>query len=193
MPVFEIGNVTVKEEGRVSTFIGKPARDKEETSGKALLADLETPDGFKGTLGVISWPDGELDVRLVDFSQGAEAYERQKVAGTMTLKSLGDSWVIRVRALKINGRDWPTLNLVSWQDLDWLAGTDSQALLKKHGASEFGLYGDLAPGAGAAQRGDLGMKVPIGGIEPIAALYALTRTQAIMKNFGSTVDAGVVE
>lgn len=193
MTVFNIGNVAVKVEGRVSTFTGKPSRDKDETVGNVLLADLETPDGFKGTLGVISWPDGEIDVRLVDFSQGAEAYERQKIAGTMTLKAIGDSWVIRVRALKINGRDWPTLNRVSWQDLDWLAGTDAQALLKEHGATTFGLYGELAPGAGAAQRGDLGMKVPAGAIEPIAALYALTRTQAIMKNFGTTVDAGVVE
>lgn len=193
MPVFQIGNVTVKDEGRLSTFTGKPAREKDETVGKAQLAELETPDGFKGTLGVISWPDGEIDVRLVDFSQGAEAYERQKVAGTMTVKAIGDSWIIRVRALKINGRDWPTLNRVSWQDLDWLAGTDAQAKLTKHGATEFGLYGDLAPGAGAAQRADLGMKIPAGAIEPIAALYALTRTQAIMKNFGATVEAGVVE
>jgi hypothetical protein len=193
MSVFSVGNVTVKEEGRVSTFTGKPTRNKDETVGDVLLADLETPDGFKGTVGVISWPEGEIDVRLVDFSQGAEAYERQKIAGTMTIKAIGESWIIRVRALKINGRDWPTLNRVSWHDLDWLAGEDAQSLLKKHGATEFGLYGDLAPGAGAAHRADVGMKVPVAAIEPIAALYALTRTQAIMKNFGASVDAGVVE
>lgn len=193
MSNFKIGNVIVKDEGRVSTFTGKPTKHKDETTGKALLADLETPDGFKGTVGVIVWPEGEVDVRLVDYSQGAEAYERQKIAGTMTIKTVGDSWIIRVRALKINGRDWPTLNRVSWQDLDWLAGEDAKSLLKRHGAIEFGLYGDLAPGAGAAQKADIGMRIPAGKMEPIAALYALTRTQAIMKNFGSTVDAGVVE
>lgn len=193
MTTFQIGNVQVTEEGRTAPFRGKPSRDKDETSGKALLAELETPDGFKGTIGVITWPDGEVDVRLVDFSQGAEAYERQKAAGTMSLKTIRDNWVIRVRALKINGRDWPTLNRVTWQDLDWLAGGNAQELLTKHGALSFGLYGDLAPGAGAAQKADLGMSVSIGNIEAIAALYALTRTQAIMKNFGAESNAGVID
>lgn len=193
MTTFQIGNVQVTEEGRTAPFRGKPSRDKDETSGRALLAELETPDGFKGTIGVISWPDGEVDVRLVDFSQGAEAYERQKAAGTMSLKTISDTWVLRVRALKINGKDWPTLNRVSWQDLDWLAGGSAQELLTKHGALSFGMYGDLAAGAGAAQKADLGMSVSIGNIEAIAALYALTRTQAIMKNFGAESNAGVID
>lgn len=193
MSTFHIGNVSVTEEGRKAPFMGKPSRDKDETSGDALLAELETPDGFKGTIGVITWPDGEVDVRLVDFSQGAEAYERQKAAGTMSLKTIGDTWVLRVRALKINGREWPTLNRVSWQDLDWLAGCNAQELLSKHGALSFGLYGDLVPGAGSAQKADLGMSVKIGNIEAIAALYALTRTQAIMKNFGAESNAGVID
>lgn len=193
MTTFQIGNVQVTEEGRRAPFRGKPSRDKDETSGNALLAELETADGFKGTIGVITWPDGEVDVRLVDFSQGAEAYERQKAAGTMSLKTIGETWVLRVRALKINGKDWPTLNRVTWQDLDWLAGGNAQELLSKHGALSFGLYGDLAPGAGAAQKADLGMTVSIGNIEAIAALYALTRTQAIMKNFGAESNAGVID
>lgn len=193
MTTFQIGNVQVTEEGRRAPYRGKPSRDKDETSGNALLAELETPDGFKGTIGVITWPDGEVDVRLVDFSQGAEAYERQKAAGTMSLKTIGETWVLRVRALKINGKDWPTLNRVTWQDLDWLAGGNAQELLSKHGALSFGLYGDLAPGAGAAQKADLGMSVSIGNIEAIAALYALTRTQAIMKNFGAESNARVID
>lgn len=193
MTAFHIGNVLVTEEGRTAPFKGKPSRDKDETTGKALLAELETPDGFKGTIGVITWPDGEVDVRLVDFSQGAEAYERQKAAGTMSLKIVGNTWVLRVRALKINGRDWPTLNRVTWQDLDWLAGGNAQELLTQHGALAFGLYGDLVPGAGAAQKADLGMSVTVGNIEAIAALYALTRTQAIMKNFGAESNAGVID
>lgn len=193
MSDFTIGSVLVQDEHRTVTFVGKPGRDSDETTGRAQLVKLTTPDGFIGTLGIVSWPDGEVDVRLLDYAQGGEAYERQKIAGTMNIKVDADRWVVRISALKINGKDWPTLNRVSWNDLDWLAGTDAQQLLTDHGATELGLYGDLVAGVGKRYHADLGMVVPAGEIEAIAALYAMTRTMAIMKAFGGQAVAGAVE
>ena len=192
MTVFEVGSVRVEINGVTSSFKDKPARDSEEQIGQAALAELSTPDGFVGTLGVITWPGGTVDVRLVDFAQGGVEYERMKGAGTMNLKVSGDKWVIRVRALKKNGKDWPTLNRVSWVDMDWLLGADAQTFLKDHGALRFADYGDLTQ-AGPAQRGDLGMEVAAGNVDAIAALYAITRVLAIMKSFGKDVAAGVIE
>lgn len=193
MTQFQVGSVTITNDGLQSNFIDRPERGLDETTGSAQLVSLETPDGFIGMLGIITWPEGQVDVRLVDFAQGGPAYERQKTAGTLTIKPVDDTWVVRISALKINGKEWPTLNRVSWADLDWLSGGDAQAILKEHGATKLGLFGDLAPNVGKRYQADLGMTVPAGNVDAIAALYAITRTMAIMKNFGASAGAGVVQ
>lgn len=189
----QVGSVAITLIDEIAEYRDKPNNDADVQIGQARLAKLETPDGFIGTMAVISWPDGSVDVRLVDFAQGATAYERLKTAGTMNLKVLNGHWLVRVRAMKFNGKDWQTLNRVSWTELDWLTDDDAKALLTKHGAVKLGLYGDLYPEAGKAQQADLGMLVNADSVEPIAALYAITRALAVMKHFGAAAGAAVVE
>lgn len=192
MSTLTIGHVSVTLLDGTSEFVGKPSLDADETTGSAQCAIMRTPDGLDMTMGVITWPDGQVDVRMVDQDGGPEPYSRLQKAGTMNLKVTDGTWVLRIRAMKVNGRDWPTLNRVNWGELDWLAqGANVKALLAEFGASATGLYGDLAPTAGPSQRNDIALTCPAGNLKVVATIYALTRVEAIMQQLGVNGPKGI--
>ena len=127
LKTFTAGHVTIEMLDDELEFEGKPSRDAEPTTGLAKAARLTTPDGFDALIGVVTWPTGDVDVRVVHFQSGAEPYKRLDHAGTMNLKVIDGAWVARIRAMKVNGREWATLNRVTWEELDWLAGDDFKA------------------------------------------------------------------
>jgi hypothetical protein len=184
MKTFTAGHVTVEVQDDALEFEGKPGLDAALMTGSAQVARMSTPDGFDALIGVVTWPTGEVDVRVVHFQSGAEPYKRLEKAGTMNLKVVEGTWVARIRALKVNGKDWATLNRVSWEELDWLAGADFKAAAQAHGANQLGTYGELSPTAGKAQANDLALTCKAGDVEAIAYLYAITRPEAIMQQFG---------
>jgi hypothetical protein len=53
-----------------------------------------------------------------------------------------------------------------------------------HGATQFDLYGALSTTAGSAQKNDLALACPAGVVDPLVYLYAITRVEAIMQQFG---------
>jgi hypothetical protein len=184
MKTFTAGHVAVRILDGVSDFVGSPARGEPETTGRATLAELKTSDGFDALLGVITWPDGRQDVRIADFIGGAAPYERLIRAGTFSIKTNGDKWVALIRAMKVQGRDYPTGTRVTWEELDWLAGTDFKTAALAHGATDYGLYGSLSTTSGSAQKNDLALACPVGVVEPMIYVYAITRVEAIMQQFG---------
>ena len=184
MKTLSAGHVTVEIQVDALEFEGKPSLDAGMMTGSAQVARMLTPDGFDALIGVVTWPTGEVYVRVVHFQAGAEPYKRLEKAGTMNLKVVNGMWVARIRALKVNGKDWATLNRVSWEDLDWLAGADFKATAKAHGAQQLGTYGELSPTAGKAQANDLALTCQAGDAEAIAYLYAVTRPEAILQQFG---------
>jgi hypothetical protein len=184
MKTFTAGHVAVRILDGVSDFVGSPARGGPETTGTATLAELKTSDGFDALLGVITWPKGEQDVRIVDFISGAAPYERLIRAGTFSIKTSGDNWVALIRAMKVQGKEYATGTRVTWEELNWLAGSDFQAAATAHGTSKFGLYGSLSTTSGSAQKNDLALSCPAGVVAPMIYLYAITRVEAIMQQFG---------
>jgi hypothetical protein len=183
---FTVGHVTVQVVEGASEYVGKPDQDTPEMTGSAQLAHLSTPDGLAMTMGVVTWPDRDgADVSMVDFETGPEPYRRLERAGTMNLKTIDGLWVARVTAMKINGRSYPTGNRVTWGEVDWLAGgIDTTALLMSLGATHLGTYESVCPGAAARHKMDSGLSCPAGMVAPIAAIYALTRVEAIMQQLG---------
>ena len=192
MNTYTVGHVTVTLIDGATDYVGKPSLDADETVGSAQRAVLTTPDGLDMTMGIITWPDGSVDVRLIDLDSGPAPYERLKQAGTMNLKVIGDTWVLRIRAMKVNGKPWPTLNRVGWGELDWLAqGASVKSMLAEQGVTATGFYGDLAPTAGAAQRNDIAVSCPAGNLKVVATIYALTRVEAIMQQLGVNGPKGI--
>ena len=191
MTRFTAGHVTVEMHDDLIEFEGKPDRDSSETVGSAQAALLTTPDGLDALMGVVRWPAGQVDVRVIHFESGAAPYQRLSTAGTMNLKVVDGMWIARVRAMKVNGREWATLNRVTWGDLNWLAGEDFQSAARSHGVLSFGTYGELTPSAGRAQANDLALKCESGNAEAIAYLYAVTRVEAVMQQFGINGPKGI--
>lgn len=186
MENFKVGNVSVViNEGTVE-YVNSPDRESSELTGTAQTAHLSTPDGLDMTLGVVTWPgrDG-ADVVVIDYEKGPEPYERLNRAGTMNMKTINGEWVARITAMKINGKRWPTANRVTWAEIDWLnKGADTKSFLTRLGATQIGTFLDVYQGAGNSQKGDSGLKCPAGNISVIAAIYALTRVEAITQQLG---------
>jgi hypothetical protein len=180
---FDVGLVTV-------TCAGRTARYTEEHSdgavkeGKATLAELETPDGFKGTLGLLEWIDGSAEMKLVDFARGPDGYRRLESAGKAQVTIQGTHWLVMVRALKIGEKKYFTLHNATLNELSAVIKEDARALLTAFENTEVGRYGDLKPDATKAHADGLGIRVPAGEMDALAAMYAMTRVATIMTNFG---------
>lgn len=183
MNKFDVGLVTV-------TCAGRTARYSEEQSdgtvkeGQATLAELETPDGFKGTVGVVEWVDGSAEVKLVDFARGPDSYRRLESAGRTQVLVSDGTWTLMVRALKYGGKNRFTLHGVTFEELDGLINDDAKGLLSSYAGTELGRYGDMQPKATPQHRDGIGMKVPAGSMEAMATVYAMTRVAPLMMNFG---------
>jgi hypothetical protein len=183
MSKFEIGHVAINVVGRTAKITDRQKVDSPPVEAFAQLAELETPDGFRGTLGVIEWPDGSVTVRLVDFMEGPDTYRRLERAGTLELKIVDGYWVALMRAMKYEGKDYATLHGVTFGDLDALIKDDAKQQLLDIGDVVIGEYGTLVPGI--KRYGDsMALKSKAGYIDGIVGLYALTRVMPLMKNFG---------
>lgn len=161
------------------------AREVGAVAGSARVARIATADGMRMDVGVCSWPmaDGglEYDIRLLDFWSGADDYRRLERAGKMSLAQSGDYRVGILRAMAYGEHEWPTLQSVSWEALDRLAGTDAAALLRQHGAKT-GPVIELNPAA-KRYRDAPGFSI---GDDPTAAFvaFAITRVMPIARGFG---------
>ena len=183
MAKFEIGLVSINVAGRTAHIIERQKLDSDPIKAFAHLAELETPDGFRGTLGVIEWPDGSVTVRLVDFMSGPDAYRRLERAGTLEIKVVDGHWVALMRAMKYESRDYATLHGVTFDELSTLIKDDAKQQLLDIGNIEIGEYGALVPGI-KRYSDAMALKSVAKYIDGIAGLYALTRVMPLMKNFG---------
>lgn len=183
MSVFAIGSVTVDVSPEPEVLHASALQSGQEQDGLVQYGRLLTPDGFSGTAGVVTWQDGTVDVRFLDFISGADPYRRLERAGRMSVQVHDGRWVALLRALRHNGRDWPTLADVSWQELDELAGSSAEALLTRSDGSRVGTWGELNPAA-ARYRDTPAISCRENDAESLLIAYTLTRVMPIMKNFG---------
>lgn len=184
---FNVGLVAVTLRPGVDSYEGVPTsagRAGTVMDGELRLAEFSSSDGLMMTAGMISWPDASMDVQPLDFLAGPDAYRRLERAGRMSLTDSGSGTrVALLRALKYGDRGWPTLATVTWQELDWLAGSDVVELLESHGATQVGRYGDLRPGAKRFVESPA-FEVAPDAAEAVFAAFTITRVIPIMKDFG---------
>ena len=162
------------------------ARDEGPVEGHARVATVTTADGFRATVGVCTWPStddapGDSDIRLLDFWAGADDYRRLERAGKMSLAAAGERRVGILRAMAYGEHEWPTLQTVTWEALDRLAGDDAVALLRQNGALT-GAVAELNPGAKRFKDAP-GFSI---ADDPTAAFvaFAITRVMPIASGFG---------
>jgi hypothetical protein len=181
---FDVGLVTITSAGRKATYTEVRRGEDFPTDAPASLAEISTTDGLRGTVGVIEWPDTSGEIKLVDFAEGPDMYRRLDGAGKTQIISQDSTWLMLVRALKWGARPYPTLHNVTFSELDKLIKDDSRALLSSFPNVEIGRYGDMQPKATPQHRDGIGLRVPAGEMDALAAAYAMTRVVPIMMGFG---------
>lgn len=183
MSVITIGAVTVDVQSEPEVLHAEALQGGQEQDGLVQYGRIATPDGFSGTAGVVTWQDGAVEVRFLDFLAGPDPYRRLERAGRMTVQTSGGRWVALLRALRHNGRDWPTLADVTWLELDLLAGSSAETILTRADGARIGTWGELNSAA-ARYRDTPAISCNENDAESLLTAYTVTRVMPIMKNFG---------
>jgi hypothetical protein len=166
-----------------------------ETGGRAALseiANIVTRDGLQAEISIQKFTTGEIHIRLSEFlTTPPPIYSHLNRNGTMTVQVRDDGkWVALLRALRPGGKEYETLNNVTWSELDGLLGADAKVWLKNLGF-ETGTWAELNPKAGRFKDSIAVAIAPANGNLLVLA-WALTRVIALMNKLGkpSVVDLG---
>jgi hypothetical protein len=153
-------------------------------SGTAQIAVVRTPDQLVAEVQVRDLGSQKTEIKLMDFlAPPPPAYGHLNRNGSMTVQRLDNGdWVAPVRALRPGGRDWPTLNYVSLEELDELLGSNVEEWLTELGFT-VGTWGELNP---AAKRftNSVAVSIPADKSNLLVLPWALTRVVALMKQLG---------
>lgn len=187
MSTFARGPISVEIESESVTITDTPTRETEEQEGTAKNpATFSSLDGWLGRFGFFEFPAAQIIIGKFFWHKipVVSPYDRLERAGTVTVVSRNGRWIIPVRALKTEGKAYPTLNRVTHEDLDFLAEGNFKDFLSTLGEFEMGRYGDLVPNAGKTVANGLGLSVPREQVGPLMGFIAVTRPLALIKRFG---------
>jgi hypothetical protein len=187
---FTIGVVTVAICDDPVTIKDAPSRGKPAADATAAQpATFETVDGWLGRFGFFEYPEDGTIVGKFYWHRDplSPPYDRLKNAGSVSVVTAGDRWVVPLRAMMINGKDWATLNRVNDLQLDAVAGGSFRDLVGSLGDTDVGLYEDMVPQAGKNVAAGLGMSVPAGHIAPLMGMIAVTRPLALVKKLSASL------
>lgn len=157
-----------------------------QKQGVAEIVVLETTDGLKAEVSIQRFQDGEIHIRLTDFlTTPPPVYAHLTRNGTMTVQVREDGkWVALLRALRPGGKEHPTLNYVSLEELDKLLGSNATEWLENLGF-EVGTWESLNPSAGRFKE-SVAVAIDACKGNLLVAPWALTRVIALMKRLGKT-------
>ena len=179
MTEFTVSNSTV------TLGVGNRAFEAGGKTGAAEISQIETTDGLKAEVSIQKFSDGEIHVRLTEFLKPPPPkYAHLIKNGTMTVQVREDGkWVALLRALRPGGREHPTLNSVSKEELDTLLDhKDVRDWLENLGF-ELGTWSELNPKAGKF-KGSLAVAIEPSKGNLLVLPWALTRVIALMKQLG---------
>lgn len=178
MDIISVNNARVSFPGETRRFelAGK--------NGSAEIVEIETTDGLRAEISIQKFEDGSIHIRLTEFlTTPPPAYSHLIKNGTMTVQIREDGkWVALLRALKPGGKEHPTLNSVSSEELDGLLGEDSLNWLTSLGF-EVGVWSEINPKAGKF-KDSLAVAIEPERANLLVAPWTLTRVIALMKKLG---------
>jgi hypothetical protein len=153
-------------------------------SGNSKIVIIESSDGLKAEVSIQEFDSGNKHIRLTEFlTTPPPLYSHLIKNGTMTVQVREDGkWVALLRALRPGGKDHPTLNNISIEELDKLLGLNSKDWLIDLGF-EFGTWSELNPKA-AKFKDSLAVAIEPTQGNLLVLPWALTRVIALMKQLG---------
>lgn len=153
----------------------------EQTAHSPIKVVVTFNNIWKAHLGVFSWQDGSHSVQFT-WSPEPVPPPFNDVTGRVrhTMKLIGGSYVMSVRAARKGNQPRPTLANISWDELDTLIGTGARDFFESLGEVEFSTYGELVANAGS-QKNAIGARVSKDSYAVLVAIHVATRPLAVLR------------
>ena len=181
---YTLGSISVDFVAQSGVFDSSPAHNTEpETGTYDSIVRFSSADGWVGDFAVVHFPVADITMGRFIWTGGVVAapYDRLTTAGNISVKTVDDRWLVPVRAMRLGGKAYPTLNRISEEELDTLTGSSFRDLLARFGDFELGRYGDFLPSAGKQIVNGLGLTMDQGNTALLGAMIAVTRPVALVK------------
>jgi hypothetical protein len=155
-----------------------------EKAGTSRVFNLETKDHLRAEVELREFTDESKEIRLTNFlAPPPPKYEHLNRNGSMPIQAQSDgTWVVLMRALRLGGKPYPTLNEVTWAELSELTEMDFEKHLLEIGLKT-GTWQELNVRA-KKYKDSLAAAAPQGQSELLLVPWAVTRVIALMKRLG---------
>jgi hypothetical protein len=184
-----LSKCTIEIEDQPVPFVGRPmdtsSVSEGDQEGLVTMFRVNTSDELDIQYGIVSWPEANREVTLIEWHSGDTKYDSlKKGTGRLALSPVGANEVFQLRAMKYND-DSKKANLanVTLEDLGIWVQADLSELLMRHGAIQVGSKGQLT-GEENKTKSILSALVPKGNVEAVAIAFTVTRVLAIMYDYG---------
>ena len=181
---FNVGTISAEVREAGGVYHGAASRAAEPEVGLYDASVLMTAaDGWVGEFAVVHFPIAGMLMGRFVFTGGAVAapYDRLNTAGSTTVKELNGKWIVPVKVMRKNGRDYPTLNRVNENELDGLVEGSFRDILGQFGDFALKRHGDIDPTAGKQIINGLGLQMDAGNNALLGAMIAVTRPLALVR------------
>lgn len=181
---FTVGTIAAEVSTKQGPFFGSASQASESEMGTyEASVRFTTADGWVGDFAVVRFPIADMLMGRFVWTGGAVAapYDRLNTAGNTTVKAIDAHWIVPVKAMRIKGKDYATLNRVTEKELDGLVDGSFRDLLGQFGAFDLERHGDLDPSAGRQIMNGLGLRMEAGNHALLGAMIAATRPLALVR------------
>lgn len=184
---FSVQTINVRVVKESGEYEDSPGQNLEKEVGRYdSVVHFSHQSGWLAHFAVVDFPkSGKVMGRFIWWGETSPApLDKLQTSGNMEIKVSGDKWISPIRAMKQGtNKPYPTLHQVTPDELDALVGGSFEDFLSKFGNFRIGRYGDLNPGAGNNLKNGRGLESEAGNVDLIAALIAVTRPVALVKQF----------
>ena len=160
-------------------------QDKDGKQIRSIISLVRTSDQLSAEVSYQIQDDGARQIGLTEFlSTPPPIYDHLNRNGRMPITVVEErqEHVALLRALRRGGRDWPTLNKVTEDELDQLLGSSVRDWLTSLDI-KLGTWDSLNPNA-KRHKDALAVAVKAEDSTKLVAPWALTRVVALMKKLG---------
>jgi hypothetical protein len=153
--------------------------------GTADLFRIESSDGLNGVFGVVTWPNANPEIRIIEFLSGTPSQQDLKSKGRMSVVFSRDGkWLVELRAMQFDKpKGYYILKNYDLASLDDLIEGDFREIASSLGALRIGSRENIDKEVNR-RKGYLAMVVEPGDLKPLAFAFAVTRALTIVKQVG---------
>ena len=175
----------VREEA--NTVFEAPDREKPPEAGKYthIAKYSHGASGWFWEFAVVDFPIAGVTMGKMLFIGGPDAdpLSRLDRAGSIQVFTVDGDWVCVIQAMRHPPqKNRATLHKVSMGELDMLTGRSFDEFMAGFGPVTIGRYADLRPDVSPKWSNFLSLRTPVGNVNAIFAMIAVTRPVALIKH-----------